>query len=137
MDIQLTVITPVKQVLKESVDELIVQTDSGEITVLPSHIPLLTKVAPGELTIKKGGKMSHFALTGGFMEVKENLVTILADYAVRAEDIEVVKAKEAQERAENTMKQKVSQRDFAIAEADLRRSIVELQVARRHRKSTS
>ncbi|HZQ29511.1 MAG TPA: F0F1 ATP synthase subunit epsilon [Patescibacteria group bacterium] len=137
MDIQLTVITPVKQVLKESVDELIVQTDSGEITVLPSHIPLLTKVASGELTIKKGGKMSHFALTGGFMEVKENLVTILADYAVRAEDIEVVKAKEAQERAENTMKQKVSQRDFAIAEADLRRSIVELQVARRHRKSTS
>ena len=137
MDIQLTVITPVKQVLKESVDELIVQTNSGEITVLPSHIPLLTKVAPGELTIKKGGKMSHFALTGGFMEVKENLVTILADYAVRAEDIEVAKAKEAQERAENTMKQKVSQRDFAIAEADLRRSIVELQVARRHRKSTS
>src|SRR5579859_3645046 len=137
MDIQLTVITPVKQVLKESVDELIVQTNSGEITVLPSHIPLLTKVAPGELTIKKGGKMSHFALTGGFMEVKENLVTILADYAVRAEDIEVAKAKEAQERAENTMKQKVSQRDFAIAEADLRRSIIELQVARRHRKSTS
>lgn len=136
MDIQLTVITPVKQVLKDSVDELIVQTDSGEITVLPSHIPLLTKVSPGELTIKKSGKLSHFAVTGGFMEVKENQVTILADYAVRAEDIEVAKAKEAQDRAQNTMKQKVSQRDFAIAEADLRRSIVELQVARRHRKAT-
>lgn len=134
---QLDIITPTKSVLSEVIDQVTLQTDSGEITILPNHVPLLTKVKPGELTIKKGGKQNFFAVTGGFLEMKNNKITILADYAVRAEDIEVAKAKEAQERAEKTMKEKVSGMDFAQAEAQLTRAMLELNVAKRRRSSPS
>ncbi|HKC14647.1 MAG TPA: F0F1 ATP synthase subunit epsilon [Patescibacteria group bacterium] len=136
MSLQLQIITPLKSILNEQVDEIVVPTESGEITVLPSHVPLLTKIKPGEMIIKRNQKSSFFAITGGFLEVNDNNVTILADYAVRAEDIEVAKAKEAEERAKQTMKEKADKREFAVAEADLRRAIVELQVARRHKRST-
>ena len=133
---QLDIITPIKSVLSEEVDQITLSTESGEITILPNHVPLLTKVKPGELTIKKNNKPSFFAITGGFLEMKENKITILADYAIRAEDIEVAKAKEAQERAEKAMKEKVSGRDFAQAEAQLTRAMLELHIAKRRRKVT-
>ncbi len=136
MSLQLQIITPLKSVLNEQVDEIIIPTETGEITILPNHVPLFTKIKPGEMTIKKNQKSSFFAITGGFLEINNNNVTILADYAIRAEDIEVVKAKEAEERAKQTMKEKVDKREFAVAEADLRRAIVELHVARRHKRST-
>lgn len=136
MTLQLQIITPAREVLRDSVEELIVPTESGEIGILPDHEALLTKIKPGEMAIKKNQKLSYFAITGGFLEVKDNTVTILADYAVRAEDIEVAKAKEAQERAQNSMKQKVSERDFALAESELIRSLVQLDVARKRRKSS-
>lgn len=133
---QLDIITPIKSVLSQEVDQITLPTESGEITILPNHIPLLTKVKPGELTIKKNNKSSFFAITGGFLEMKDNKITILADYAIRAEDIEVAKAKEAQERAEKAMKEKISGRDFAQAEAQLTRAMLELHIAKRRRKVT-
>jgi len=71
------------------------------------------------------------------MEVSKNNVSILADYAIRAEDIEVAKASEAKERAENAMREKTSQQDFAEAEAQLRRSLVELEIGKRRRRPIS
>lgn len=133
---QLNIITPTKSVLSEDVDQLTLPTETGEITILPNHVPLLTKVKPGELTIKKNNKQTFFAITGGFLEMKQNQITILADYAIRADDIEIAKAKEAQERAEKAMKEKVSGRDFAQAEAQLTRAMLELHVAKRRRKVT-
>ena len=134
MDLQLEIITPNNVILKEVIDEVVVPTLSGEIAILANHAPLLTRVKEGELIIKKGTKTQYFAITGGFLEIQNNNVNILADYAVRAEDIEVGKVKEAEERARNAMKQKASGRDFAVAEAELRKAILELKVARKHRK---
>ncbi len=136
MNLQLEIITPDKVVLKDSVDEIVVPTKNGEITILPNHTPLLTKMKEGELVIKKSQKVLYFAILGGFLEVQNNNVNILADYAVRAEDIEVAKAKEAEERAKNAMRQKANLRDFAMAEGELRKAILELKVARRHRRTT-
>lgn len=136
MKLQLEIITPLKSVLKEEVDEIILPTETGEITILPNHVDLVSKIKTGEITIKRAGKPSFFAVTGGFLEVNHNNVTILADYAVRAEDIEIAKAKEAQERAKEKLRQKVSGREFAQAESDLRKSLAELHVARRRRPST-
>lgn len=135
MNLQLEIITPSKVVLKEQIDQITLPTETGEITILPNHVPLITKIITGEMIIKKNQKSSFFAITGGFLEISNNNITILADYAVRAENIEVAKAKEAQERAQHVMKQKVSGRDFVIAEADLRRSLLELKVARRHKNA--
>lgn len=136
MKLQLEIITPLKSILKEEVDQITLPTVDGEITILPNHVDLVSKIKMGEMIIKKGGKSTYFAITGGFLEISGNNVTILADYAVRAEDIEVAKAKEAQERAKDKLRQKVSGREFAQAESDLRKSLAELHVARRRRPST-
>ena len=132
----LQIITPQNVILKDEIEELVVPTATGEITILPNHVSLLTKIKPGELLIKRNRKSSFFAITGGFLEIKENKITILADYAIRAEDIEVAKAKQAQERAQDAMRQKGSVRDFAQAESQLTRALLELHVAKRRRPTT-
>ncbi|MBI3093218.1 MAG: ATP synthase F1 subunit epsilon [Candidatus Levybacteria bacterium] len=134
----LEIVTPEKIVLSEEIDQLTAPTTTGEITVLPKHVGLLTKIISGELTIKKGAKTEFFAITGGFLEVEKDKITILADYAVRSEEIEVAKAIEAQKQAEKLMKdakEKASEKDFALAESELRRAILELKVAHRRRKT--
>lgn len=137
MMLLLEIITPEKEIYKNEVDEVIVPTVTGEIAILPNHSALFSKVAPGELIVKKGQKEEPMAITGGFLEVSDNKVTILADYAVRAENIEVARAEEAKKRAEKIMSEKASDRDFAEAEAQLRRSLLELKVARKHRRSSA
>jgi F-type H+-transporting ATPase subunit epsilon len=137
----LEIVTPEKTIFKETIDEITVTTADGEITVMPNHINLFTKVMPGEVTIKFSKKELFLAITGGFLEISNNKLTLLADYAVRAEEIEIEKAIEAQKRAEAVLKKAkddVNERDFAEAQADLRRAILELHVAkrRRHNRNT-
>ncbi len=133
MNLLLEIITPEKVVLKDEVDEIIVPTVTGEIAILPNHVELFTKINPGELVIRKNGKSQSFAILGGFLEVINNRISILADYAVRAEDIEIAKVQEAQERAKQKMKQKDTEQNFRVAEAELRKSLLQLKVARKHK----
>lgn len=134
MTIHLQIITPEKIVYKDDVDEILAPTVNGEIGILPNHVPLLTKIMPGELRVKKGSNEQYLAVTGGFLEVAKNNATILADYAIRSEHIDELKAEEAKKRAEKVMSEKVSERDFAIAQSDLRKSLLELHVANRRKK---
>ncbi|MCL5433054.1 MAG: ATP synthase F1 subunit epsilon [Patescibacteria group bacterium] len=136
MNLTLEIITPEKIVYKDDVDEVLVETVNGQIGILPNHIGLLTQVVPGELIIKKGKSVQFLAITGGFLEVIKNKATILADYAVRSDQIEVSRALAAQKRAEQSVKEakeKANDRDFAIAESELRRAILELKVARKRK----
>lgn len=133
----LDVITPNKKVLSEEIDELTVNTPNGHISILPHHVHLVTKVVPGEMIVKISGKERYYAITGGFLEVNEDAVTILADYAVESEQIEVEKALQAKKRAEEILKktkEKVGEKDFAIAQAELRRAVMELHIANRRRR---
>ena len=133
MKISLHVITPVKEVLKEEVDEITLPTVSGEISVLPNHAPLLTKISPGEMTIRKSGKLEHFAITGGFLDLNNNVANILADYAVHADDIEIAKAEEAKNRAEKALKEKDKEIESEELRTELLRTVLELKVARKHK----
>lgn len=136
----LEIITPEKILFKEEIDELIVPTVSGEIAILPHHVNLLTEIIPGELTIKIKNKEQHLAITGGFLQIAHNSITLLADYAVRSEEIDAKKALEAQKRAEEILKKKaegISQRDFELAQSEFRRAIAELKVANRRRRAGS
>jgi F-type H+-transporting ATPase subunit epsilon len=135
MKLLLEIITPLKVIFKEEVDEVTLPTVNGEISILPNHVDLLTKIAPGEMVVKIGSKTDVLAITGGFLEISKNHVTILADYAVRAADIEVARAQQAQERAQKAMKEKTTDKDFIIAEGELRKAILEQKVARKHRSS--
>lgn len=136
MKLALTILTPESQVYSGEADELIIPTASGEITVLPNHVSLLTQILPGEMRVINGGKTSSFAIMGGYLEVNNNQVNVLGDYAVRAEDIEIAKAEQAKAKAERAKSEKVSQEDMAIIEADLRRSLLELKVAHRRRRTS-
>lgn len=133
--LQLDIITPEKTIYSDTIDALVVPTTSGEITILPNHVPLITQIASGEMTIKKQSKDQHIAITGGFLEVSNNKITILADYAVRSEEIETAKAEEAKKRAEKLVSEKIGKEDFAEAEAQLRKSLLELKIVtkRKHR----
>src|SRR5690349_10544692 len=134
MSLQVTVVTPEKTILETQADEVIAPTVTGEIAILPNHVALFTQLAEGEIVIKQGGKEEHVVGVGGFLEVSKDKITILADYAVHGKDISAVKAEEAKSRAEKAMKEKRSAEDFAIAEAEFRRAILELKVANRIHK---
>lgn len=136
----LELITPEKVVFKEEIDEAVVQTSDGEIAILPNHINLVTTLVPGEMIIKVKGRKEYLAVTGGFLEVSKNKISILADYAVRAEHIEAQKALEAQKRAEAVLKKSsegISERDLAIVQGELRKSLLELKVAERRKRRTN
>lgn len=128
----LEVVTQERHLLTESVDQVSAPTVLGEITVLPGHIPLFTKLQDGVLKFSSGNKNQELAVFGGFMDVgPNNQVTVLADSAVRAEELSIAKAEEARKKAELAMKEKKSDQDFRQAEASLRKALLELKVARR------
>lgn len=141
MTFHFEIITPEKITFKDEVKEVTVPTSTGQITVLPNHVSLVTQVVPGELIVHRNNSTEYLGVTGGFLQVNNNKVTLLADYAVKSEEINVQKAVEAQKRAENLMKQakeKSNDRDFARAETEFLRAIMELKVAekRRHKIRT-
>ena len=133
MKLTVDVLTPQAKIFSGEADEVIVPTVTGVIGVLPNHVSLLTQILPGELQIKTGSKTEFIAIMGGYLEVANNQVNVLVDYAVRAEDIEIAKAEQAKQRAQKLKEEKVSQEDLAIINAELRRSLLELKVAHRHR----
>ena len=134
MNLTLEIITPEKVVYKDDVDEVVAPTINGEIAILPSHVDLLTQVSPGELIVKKGSSQQYLAITGGFLEVSDNKISILADYAIKAQDIEVARAQEAKRRAEKLMEEKTSENDLKIAQGEMIKAILELKVATKHKR---
>jgi F-type H+-transporting ATPase subunit epsilon len=119
---------------EEGVDRLIVPGVEGELGVLTLHAPLLTMIQPGVMRIVKDGDEVEMAITGGFIEVRDNRVTILADAAERAEEIDEARAEEARGRAQRLLEERTAQVDLAQAEASLRRALVRLKAAERRRR---
>jgi F-type H+-transporting ATPase subunit epsilon len=135
MKLTLEVVTPTKSVLKEEVDEITIPTIEGEISILPNHVDLLTKLSQGAMFVRNNNKIDTYAILGGFLEISNNHVNVLADHAIRANDIEVAKAQEAQERAKLAMKNKQNEADFRVADAELKKALLELKIVKKHRSS--
>jgi F-type H+-transporting ATPase subunit epsilon len=93
-------------------------------------MPLLTVLTEGELSIIKGGVRTEFAVFGGFMEVLPDRVTILADACDRSDEIDLERAEEAKRRAEERLASRKSNQDMALAEADLRRALMQIKMAK-------
>lgn len=127
--IELQILSPLGIVFSDSVDEIIIPTEKGEIAILTDHIPIFSKLLEGTVTIKKGAKTTVIAVIGGFIEVKKNTALILSDHAIPAESIQVAKAMEAKKRAEELIANKESNIDILIAEKELQKAIMELKVA--------
>ena len=115
-------------------DEVVAPGIEGELTVLPSHAPLLTMIKPGIMRLVKGGQDVDVAITGGFLEVREDRVTILADAAERAEEIDELEAEEARRAAERAMQERESSEQFAEASAAMQRALLRLKAVERVRR---
>jgi F-type H+-transporting ATPase subunit epsilon len=130
----LEIVTAERVVLSDEVDQVNVPTKDGRVGILPRHAPLLTVLDTGEMDIIKEGERTPYALSGGFMEVHANRVTILADTAERADEIDEARAERARQLAEERLAQQLSEQDAVIAEAELRRAMVRLRVAQLKRE---
>lgn len=130
----LDIISPDGIIFHDTVTEILVPTDRGQIGILPHHAKLYTKLTEGEIHVMIGGKQKLIAVLGGFLEVAENKATIISDFAVLAENIQIAHAQEARRRAQEAMQEKNSDVDFALADRDLKRSILELKVAEKLKK---
>ncbi len=127
--LELEIVTPDRLLVHEQVEEVQIPGKSGYLDALPEHAPLITELAPGELTYKRGGVMTHLAVSWGFAEVLPNKVTILAQTAERPEEINVERAREAKARAEQALQNPKPDIDYDATLAALRRAEVRLQVA--------
>jgi len=109
----------------------------GELGILPRHAPLLTKIKPGEVRIRtEDGGEEFFYVSGGMLEVQPHLVTILADTAARAKDLDEAAAQAAKQRAEQVLKDKKGDIDLAQAEAELAEAIAQIKAIQSLRKKT-
>jgi F-type H+-transporting ATPase subunit epsilon len=129
------VVTVERIVYQGDVDIVLAPGIEGQLGILPKHAPLITALTEGELIIRKEGEEDvNIAIGGGFLEVNNNKVTILADTAERAEEIDEARAAAARKRAEEALRERrLDAVEFAKAEAALRRSLVRLKVAARRR----
>lgn len=130
--IQLDVVTPKRQVVDEQVDILVAPGTEGEFGVLAGHIPFLSTLNPGELRFTKDGQVEYMVVTGGFAEVQPDKVTVLAETAELAREINLDRAMKAKERAEERLRQTKSEElDYIRAQAALQRALARLKVAQK------
>src|ERR1700722_7053932 len=127
--LHLQIITPDKRLVQDDADAVQMPGKSGYLGILPGHAPLITELKAGELSYSKGGNTQYLAVTWGFAEVLPDKVTILADAAERAEDIDVKRAQEAKTRAEKELREASPELDYDAVNLALRRAEVRLEVA--------
>jgi F-type H+-transporting ATPase subunit epsilon len=110
----------------------------GEVGIAPRHAPLITKLKPGEVRVKLNDKESlAYYVSGGLLEVQPDVVTVLADTAIRAKDIDEAAALQAKARAEEMLSDKSGKYDYAVAQAELAEAVMQLRTLERLRKRGS
>lgn len=128
--INLEVITPEKLVLREVVDEVIVPGLEGELGILPNHTPLISQLKTGVLSYKSGNDKVQMHVSGGFVEVLSDRVSVLSDVAERTDEIDLDRAQRARERAEKRLTSSGGDDvDFRRAELKLQRALIRIQLA--------
>ncbi len=134
MPMTLEIITAERQVYSDEVDMVIAPGFDGQLGILPMHAPLMTMLKPGELTVKKSGQEDMYvAVSGGFMEVLGNRVSVLADACERSDEIDEDRAAQAIQRAQERLANRASDMELERAVASLRRAQVRVDLVRRRR----
>jgi F-type H+-transporting ATPase subunit epsilon len=130
MPLRLDIITPERNVLSEDVDSVNVPGAGGELGILPGHTPLISQLQTGVLAYSQGGATKRLHVSGGFVEVRDDRVAVLADVAEHPEEIDAARARLAREHAEKTLGSfSGTAEDFERARAELERSVVRLRLA--------
>ena len=136
MPINLEIVTVERQLYNDDVDMVVAPGSEGVLGILPNHAPLLTSLSYGELIVRKEGREEAFAIGGGYMDVQPHKITVLADGAERADEINLDRARAARDRAQKLIEEGgLSLDDLLRAEAALRRSLLRLKVGEKRAQS--
>ncbi|HLQ50151.1 MAG TPA: F0F1 ATP synthase subunit epsilon [Terriglobales bacterium] len=127
--IQLEIVTPDRMIVSDAAQEIQIPGKGGYLGILPGHAPLITEIAVGEIAYRSGNETKHIAVAWGFAEVLPEKVTILAETAERAADIDVARAEQAKQRAEARLKQGGADLDYRREEDALKRAQTRIDVA--------
>ena len=131
--LKLEIVTPDAKVYSEDVDMVTLPGVEGEMGIFPMHVPLMTQLVSGEVSVRKGGQDFFLAVGDGFVEVTGERVSILTDMAIKAESIDEAKAEEARKRAEARLAEKIDDEEVATTKATLDHALAQLKVKRRGR----
>ena len=134
MPLRLEIVTAERALFEGDVDLVVAPGAEGELGVLPHHAAVMTTLQAGELRYRAGGQETHFAVHGGFMDIRGGHVVVLADAAERVEEIDEARAEEAMRRAQERVRTQGADVDLERALASLRRAQVRLTVSRHRRR---
>jgi F-type H+-transporting ATPase subunit epsilon len=129
--LKLEIVTPDAMTYSEDVEMVTLPGAEGEMGVYPQHVPLLTQIVAGEITVRKDGRDYFLAVGEGFVEITGERVAVMTDMAIRAENIDEARAEEARRRAEARLAENVDDEESAVVSAALAHSLAQLKVKRR------
>jgi F-type H+-transporting ATPase subunit epsilon len=135
MTLHIDIVSAESEIFSGPATMVFAPAEMGEVGIAPRHAPLLTRLKPGEVRVQgQDGAEQIFFISGGMMEVQPHVITVLADTAIRANDIDEAKAMEAKERAEKLLAERTADIDYAKAQAELAQSMAELRAIQKLRE---
>ncbi len=138
MPLRLEIVTAERMVLQEDeIDMVVAPSVDGQVGILPHHAPIITVLQTGELRVKKGADERSIVISGGFLEVLHDKVTVLADVAERSEEIDTAAAQEARDRAQQALANRGAGEDLAAAQTAMRLASLRISVGNRRRRNRS
>ena len=132
--LKLEIVTPEAVVFSDDVDMVTLPGSEGELGVYPQHVPLMTQIVPGEIVVRKGQEEFLLAVGEGFVEITGEHVSILADMAIEADNIDEAMAEEARRRAEARLAEQLDAEDSAAVQAIIAKSMAQIRVKHRRRQ---
>ncbi|MEW6647433.1 MAG: F0F1 ATP synthase subunit epsilon [Pseudomonadota bacterium] len=137
MTMHVDVVSAETSIFSGTVEAVFAPAKEGEVGIMPRHSPFLAQLKPGQVrVVKQGGEEDFFYVSGGMLEVQPHTVTVLADTALRARDMDEAAALQAKERAEQAMRDRTGAMEWAEAQAELAQAIAQLQMIQRMRDKT-
>ncbi len=128
MTVHVDIVSAEKEIFSGLAEMVFAPAEMGEVGITPRHAPLITRLKPGEVRVKVSDTESYpFYVSGGMLEIQPHMITILADTAIRAKDIDEAAALEAKARAEEALADKSGKIDFAMAQAQLTDAVMQLR----------
>ena len=131
MTIHVDIVSAESEIFSGTAEMVFAPGAMGELGILPRHAPLLTQLKPGEVRVKNGDSEESFYVSGGMLEVQPHVVTVLSDTALRAKDIDEAAALEAKQKAEDALKDKTSEFEYAKAQSELAEAVAQLQAIKK------
>jgi len=130
----LEIVTPTETVFAGAVEMVTLPTATGQIGIYPQHVPLLTRMVPGEMIVRRSGRDEFIAVGQGLVEITGDHIAIVTDMAIAVEKIDEARVQEARRQAEARLRDKISEEEVATVNASLARSLAQLRVKARHRR---